>query len=223
MRSTANKSTTPRMIPSWQSRNFAWSGCNRDVREAFLCIGFEESGRPIWHLFQTDFTEIMLLFWDVFLLFHTFPRLYNAGQMFFGGASSKKNHSWRLKREFYGTQCQQAMFSSIQKHFLRCKMLVGECPKPLWSAFFNAGCASRRDTFYPMIRSGSLRTCIRCDAASAREAYFICLLQVTSTSIPSRFFKESITGLWVEAQLSRWSLKAIWVKYQFYYRIKRLF
>ena len=24
----------------------------------------------------------------------------------------------------------QAMFSSIQKHFLRCKMLVGECPKP---------------------------------------------------------------------------------------------
>ena len=27
MRSTANKSTTPRMIPSWQSRNFAWSGC----------------------------------------------------------------------------------------------------------------------------------------------------------------------------------------------------
>ena len=40
----------------------AGSGCNRDVREAFLCIGFEESGRPIWHLFQTDFTEIMLLF-----------------------------------------------------------------------------------------------------------------------------------------------------------------
>ena len=62
MRSTANKSTTQRMNPSWQSRNFAWSGCNRDVREAFLCIGFEESGRPIWHLFQTDFTEIMLLF-----------------------------------------------------------------------------------------------------------------------------------------------------------------
>ena len=27
MRSTANKSMTPRMIPSWQSRNFAWSGC----------------------------------------------------------------------------------------------------------------------------------------------------------------------------------------------------
>ena len=89
MRSTANKSTTPRMIPSWQSRNFAWSGCNRDVREAFLCIGFEESGRPIWHLFQTDFTEIMLLFWDALLLFHTFFRLYNAEQMFFGGASSK--------------------------------------------------------------------------------------------------------------------------------------
>ena len=42
--------------------------------------------------------------WDVFLLFHTFFRLYNAGQMFFGGASSKKNHSWRLKREFYGMQ-----------------------------------------------------------------------------------------------------------------------
>ena len=140
MRSTANKSTTPRMIPSWQSRNFAWSGCNRDVREAFLCIGFEESGRPIWHLFQTDFTEIMLLFWDVFLLFHTFPRLYNAGQMFFGGASSKKNHSWRLKREFYGTQCQQAMFSSIQKHFLRCKMLVGKS-QTLELHPVDAGCA----------------------------------------------------------------------------------
>ena len=27
MRSTANKSTTKRMNPSWQSRNFAWSGC----------------------------------------------------------------------------------------------------------------------------------------------------------------------------------------------------
>ena len=27
MRSTANKSMTPRMNPSWQSRNFAWSGC----------------------------------------------------------------------------------------------------------------------------------------------------------------------------------------------------
>ena len=27
MRSTANKSMTLRMIPSWQSRNFAWSGC----------------------------------------------------------------------------------------------------------------------------------------------------------------------------------------------------
>ena len=59
MRSTANKSTTPRMIPSWQSRNFAWSGCNRDVREAFLCIRLVE--QSIWHLFQTDFTEIMLL------------------------------------------------------------------------------------------------------------------------------------------------------------------
>ena len=116
----------------------------------------------------------MLLFWDVLLLFHTFFRLYNAGQMFFGGASSKKNHSWRLKREFYGTQCQQAMFSSIQKHFLRCKMLVGECPKPLCSAFSNAGCASLRDAFYPVMLSGSLRTCMRCDAASAREAYFIC-------------------------------------------------
>ena len=62
MRSTANKSMTPRMNPSWQSRNFAWSGCNRDVREAFLCIRFVEPGRSIWHLFQTDFTEIMLLF-----------------------------------------------------------------------------------------------------------------------------------------------------------------
>ena len=64
-------------------------GRNRDVREAFLL----EPGRSIWHLFQTDFTEIMLLLRDGFLLFHTFPRLYNAGQMFFGGASSKKNHS----------------------------------------------------------------------------------------------------------------------------------
>ena len=27
MRSTANKSMTPRMNPSWQSRNFAWNGC----------------------------------------------------------------------------------------------------------------------------------------------------------------------------------------------------
>ncbi len=27
MRSTANKSATLRMNPSWQSRNFAWSGC----------------------------------------------------------------------------------------------------------------------------------------------------------------------------------------------------
>ena len=34
-----------------------------------------------------------------------------------------------MKREVYGTQCQQAMFSSIQKHFLRCKMLVGEVPQ----------------------------------------------------------------------------------------------
>lgn len=66
------------------------------------------------------------------------------------------------------------MFSSIQKHFLRCKMLVGECPKPLCSAFSNAGYASLRDAFYPVMLSGSLRTCMRCDAASAREAYFIC-------------------------------------------------
>ena len=41
------------------------------------------------HLFQTDFTEIMLLLRDGFLLFHTFFRLYNGRQMFFGGASSK--------------------------------------------------------------------------------------------------------------------------------------
>ena len=148
MRSTANKSTTQRMNPSWQSRNFAWSGCDRDVREAFLCIGFEESGRPIWHLFQTDFTEIMLLFWDVFLLFHTFFRLYNAGQMFFGGASSKKNHSWRLKREFYGTQCQQAMFSSIQKHFLRCKMLVGKVPQNPFVLHFSMQAARPGGTLF---------------------------------------------------------------------------
>ena len=68
-------------------------GRNCDVRDAFLCIRFVEPGRSIWHLFQTDFTEIMLLLRDGFLLFHTFFRLYNAGQMFFGGASSKKNHS----------------------------------------------------------------------------------------------------------------------------------
>ena len=37
----------------------------------------------------------------------------------------------------------QAMFSSIQKHFLRCKMLVGEAPQTPCSAFSNAGCASR--------------------------------------------------------------------------------
>ena len=36
--------------------HYKWSGCNRDVREAFLRIGFEEPGRPIGHLFQTDFT-----------------------------------------------------------------------------------------------------------------------------------------------------------------------
>lgn len=64
-------------------------GRNRDVREAFLRIGFEEPGRPIGHLFQTDFTEIMLLLRDGVLLFHTFPRLDNGRQMFFGGASSK--------------------------------------------------------------------------------------------------------------------------------------
>ena len=139
MRSTANKSTTQRMNPSWQSRNFAWSGCNRDVREAFLCIRFVESGRSIWHLFQTDFTEIMLLFWDVFLLFHTFFRLYNAGQMFFGGASSKKNHSWRLKREFYGTQCLQAMQTYIHLLILRCKILVGNT-QTLELHPVNAGC-----------------------------------------------------------------------------------
>ena len=125
MRSTANKSTTQRMNPSWQSRNFAWSGCNRDVREAFLCIRFVEPGRSIWHLFQTDFTEIMLLLRDGFLLFHTFLRLYNGRQMFFGGASSEKNHSWRLKREFYGTQYPQAMQTYIHLLILRCKILVG--------------------------------------------------------------------------------------------------
>ena len=38
---------------------FAWRGCTRDVREAFLCIRLVE--QSIWHLFQTDFTEIMLL------------------------------------------------------------------------------------------------------------------------------------------------------------------
>ena len=64
-------------------------GRNRDVREAFLRIGFDDPGRPIGHLFQTDFTEIMLLLRDGVLLFLTFPRLYNGRQMFFGGASSK--------------------------------------------------------------------------------------------------------------------------------------
>ena len=31
----------------------------------------------------------------------------------------------------------QAMFSSIQKHFLRCKMLVGEVPQPPFDLHFS--------------------------------------------------------------------------------------
>ena len=105
-----------------------------------------------------------------------------------------RSSTFNLRTERTHRLCKQC-FRLYKNTFCVAKCLLGKCPKPLCSAFFNAGCASRRDTFYPMIRSGSLRTCIRCDAASAREAYFICLLQVTSTSIPSRFFKESITGL----------------------------
>ena len=54
-----------------------------------------------------------------------------------------ENYKLRTKR----THCWQAMPSYIQRRLLRCKTLVGECPKPLWSAFFNAGYASLRDAF----------------------------------------------------------------------------
>ena len=46
-------------------------------------------------------------------------------------------------------------------HFCVAKCLLGKCPKPLCSAFFNAGCASRRDAFHPVMCYGSLRTCMR--------------------------------------------------------------
>ena len=80
--------------------------------------------------------------------------------------------SFGLRSERTHSRCKQCR-RIYNGGFCAAKCLLGKYPKPLCSAFFNAGCASRRDAFYPMIRSGSLRTCIRCDAASAREAYFI--------------------------------------------------
>jgi len=70
--------------------------------------------------------------------------------------------------------CSKQCFRLYKNTFCVAKCLLGECPKPLWSAFSNAGCASLRDAFYPVMCSGSLRTCMRWEAASAREAYFIC-------------------------------------------------
>lgn len=56
MRSTANKSTTQRMNPSWQSRNFAWSGCaynhtrpsEHAKREQLLKEMLAECGAGCW-------------------------------------------------------------------------------------------------------------------------------------------------------------------------------
>ena len=45
------------------------------------------------------------------------------------------------------TLYQQAMFSSIQKHFLRCKMLVGLCLIPFILHRSDAGCAFLQNAF----------------------------------------------------------------------------
>ena len=87
----------------------------------------------------------------------------------------EKLHSTRKQgRRIYNVCICKQCFRLYKNTFCVAKCLLGKRPKPLCSAFFNAGCASRRDAFYPVMLSGSLRTCTRCDAASAREAYFIC-------------------------------------------------
>ena len=47
MRSTANKSTTQRMNPSWQSRNFAWSGCIEKRYMPFFTLGSSVSSSSL--------------------------------------------------------------------------------------------------------------------------------------------------------------------------------
>ena len=59
MRSTANKSTTPQMIPSWQSRNFAWSGCSicnlfHRIHSGWL-QSIEEMVSPVFHMRKRKF------------------------------------------------------------------------------------------------------------------------------------------------------------------------
>ena len=45
--------------------------------------------------------------------------------------------------------------------FCVAKCLLGSAPDPSVLHCSNAGCASRRDAFYPVMLSGSLRTCMR--------------------------------------------------------------
>ena len=72
------------------------------------------------------------------------------------------------------TLYQQAGRSYIQTPFLRCKMLVGGVPQTPLFCIFQCRLRIPAGRFYPVMLSGSSRTCIRCDAASARDAYFIC-------------------------------------------------
>ena len=87
--------------------------------------------------------------------------------------------------------------------FCAAKCLLGSAPNPFVLHCSNAGCASLRDAFYPVMLSGSLRTCMRCDAASAREAYFICSGTDVSRSAMSHACIHSASSFCASSAASR--------------------
>ena len=58
--------------------------------------------------------------------------------------------------------------------FCVAKRLLGNTPSPFDLHFPMQAARPDGTLFYPVMCSGSLRTCMRKEAASAKEAYFIC-------------------------------------------------
>ena len=69
-----------------------------------------------------------------------------------------KNFKLRTKRTHCcGKQCRRIYICL----FCAAKCLLGSAPNPFVLHCSNAGCASLRDAFYPVMLSGSLRICMR--------------------------------------------------------------
>ena len=72
--------------------------------------------------------------------------------------SNLKISNCGLKGRIAGASSADVYTSAL---FCVAKCLLGSAPNPFDLHFSNAGCASRRDAFYPVMLSGSLRTCMR--------------------------------------------------------------